>query len=330
MYTVRPGDNLSAIAQRHGVALAKLISANPQVTNPSLIFAGQSIRIPGDGFESSRPVVAQRAALQRGATGGAVSSMQRKLVAKGFMTSAQLATGPGIFGPRTEAAVRAFQSSRGLPITGVAGPQTLAALEGDGFAPSRPAARPVQAPVSNDRHVPDFDGSRPAHGVTNTRAWEPVHAPVQSNSSNRSRGRYDDVLNQFAVGVNLRYARRDGNTYCNIFVWDVTKAMGAEIPHWVNGNELDANGANSWLRNHGAAHGWVRVTASEAQASANHGKPAVASWNNPGGIGHIAMVRPGEINGNGPASAQAGGHNFNRGHIANGFGSRQPSYWVHA
>lgn len=325
MYTVRPGDNLSAIAQRHGVALAKLVAANPQVKNPSLIFAGQAINIPADGFEAQRPA-APRASLQRGATGPSVLSMQRKLAAKGFLTQAQLSTGPGIFGPRTEVAVRAFQTSRGLPSTGVAGPTTLAALNGDGFGP----ARPTPAPISNDRHVPDFDGSRPAPGVTNTRAWEPVNAPVQSNASNRSRGRYDDVLNQFAVGVNLRYARRDGNTYCNIFVWDATKAMGAELPHWVNGRELDANGMNAWLRNNGAANGWQRATAAEAQAAANRGQPSVASWNNPGGIGHIAMVRPGALTNDGPASAQAGSHNFNHGHIANGFGSRQPGYWVHA
>ena len=326
MYTVRPGDNLSAIAQRHGVALSKLITANPQVKNARLIFAGQALNIPSDGFEARRPVAQQRALLQRGATGPAVLMMQRKLAAKGFLTAGQLATGPGIFGPRTEAAVRAFQSSRNLPATGVAGLQTLAALEGDSFAPVR---APVPAP-SSDRHVPDFDGSRPAPGTTNTRAWEPVNAPVKSTPNDRSRGRYDDVLNQFAVGVNLRYARRDGNTYCNIYVWDATKAMGAEIPHWVNGRELDANGANSWLRSQGAAHGWRQATASEAQAAANRGQPSVASWNNPGGIGHIAMVRPGELTSDGPASAQAGGVNFNNRHIANGFGSRQPGYWVHA
>ncbi len=326
MYTIRPGDNLNAIARSHGVALARLISANPQVKNPSQIFAGQKLNIPGDGFEAPPSVAAPRATLQRGSTGNGVLSMQRKLAAKGFLTAAQLATGPGIYGPRTEAAVRAFQSSRGLPGTGVAGPQTLAALAGDGFGSVRPAA----APVANDRHVPDFDGTRPAPSVTNTRAWESVSAPVQSDASSRSRGRYDDVLNQFAVAANLRYAQRDGNTFCNIFSWDATKAMGAEIPHWVNGRELDANGTNAWLRNQGSAHGWSQATAGEAQAAANRGQPSVATWNNPGGIGHIAMVRPGELNDSGPASAQAGGINFNHGHIANGFGSRQPGYWVHA
>jgi len=46
-YTVQSGDTLSGIAQRHGVSLAQLLQANPQITNPSLIHPGQQITIPG-------------------------------------------------------------------------------------------------------------------------------------------------------------------------------------------------------------------------------------------------------------------------------------------
>lgn len=46
-YTVRPGDSLFLIAQRFGVPLPALIAANPQITNPNLIFPGQVICIPG-------------------------------------------------------------------------------------------------------------------------------------------------------------------------------------------------------------------------------------------------------------------------------------------
>lgn len=46
-YTVRSGDTLSGIAQRHGLSLSALLAANPQIGNPNLIHAGQQINIPG-------------------------------------------------------------------------------------------------------------------------------------------------------------------------------------------------------------------------------------------------------------------------------------------
>lgn len=45
-YTVVPGDNLSEIAARHGVSLSMLEDANPQISNPDLIFPGQEINLP--------------------------------------------------------------------------------------------------------------------------------------------------------------------------------------------------------------------------------------------------------------------------------------------
>lgn len=46
VYVVVAGDTLSEIALRHGVSLAALLAANPQITNPDLIFPGQQINIP--------------------------------------------------------------------------------------------------------------------------------------------------------------------------------------------------------------------------------------------------------------------------------------------
>ncbi|MFC8719768.1 GH25 family lysozyme [Kitasatospora sp. NPDC057198] len=45
-YVVRPGDNLSQIAQAHRVTLAALEQANPKISNPDLIFPGQEINLP--------------------------------------------------------------------------------------------------------------------------------------------------------------------------------------------------------------------------------------------------------------------------------------------
>lgn len=45
-YVVQPGDTLSRIARRFGVTLGALISANPQIADPDLIYPGQVINIP--------------------------------------------------------------------------------------------------------------------------------------------------------------------------------------------------------------------------------------------------------------------------------------------
>lgn len=66
--------------------------------------------------------------IQRGDTGGQVEQIQNQLVAAGFMTAKQQATGVGIFGPKTEGALKAFQKAKGLPDTGIFDPATSAAL----------------------------------------------------------------------------------------------------------------------------------------------------------------------------------------------------------
>lgn len=74
----------------------------------------------------SLPVPTAR--LQKGARGEQVKQLQNALVKLGFMTRAEMNTGPGIFGPRTDDALRDFQRSKGLTADGIYGPKTRAAL----------------------------------------------------------------------------------------------------------------------------------------------------------------------------------------------------------
>jgi peptidoglycan DL-endopeptidase CwlS len=46
-YVVQAGDTLGEIANRFGTTLNALLLANPQISDPSLIYPGQTIRIPG-------------------------------------------------------------------------------------------------------------------------------------------------------------------------------------------------------------------------------------------------------------------------------------------
>jgi hypothetical protein len=196
-----------------------------------------------------------------------------------------------------------------------------------------PATKPTKLGPTGD---PDrellYDGVAPAPETVETRRSYPTSPPITGTPSNRTRMRYDNVINQFAVGANPRYAHRINkkgrkSTYCNIFLWDVTRAMGCEIPHWVNkagepadvgknNNEMNANATHDWLHKHGSRYGWRRLTDSvEAQSLANGGHPAVVSYKKAGGIGHVAVIRPGEIGDKGNPMAQAGARNVNHTHL---------------
>jgi peptidoglycan hydrolase-like protein with peptidoglycan-binding domain len=88
------------------------IASKGPVTEPEL----PAVRLP-DQFESG-PQVKARPALLRGTTGLAVRKLQKTLHSLGFLSSEAMATGPGVFGPRTEQALKAFQDAQGLKPTG--------------------------------------------------------------------------------------------------------------------------------------------------------------------------------------------------------------------
>lgn len=69
--------------------------------------------------------------MKLGDKGEAVKSLQQALSDAGFTIAVD-----GIFGPQTEQYVKVFQKSKGLPVDGIAGLQTLAALR-------MPVAKPV-------------------------------------------------------------------------------------------------------------------------------------------------------------------------------------------
>jgi hypothetical protein len=170
----------------------------------------------------------------------------------------------------------------------------------------------------------------------------PVNAPIRSMPSARSRARLLEVIAQFDVEAAPRYrpvpTGRRPTTWCNIFVWDTTRALGAEIPHCVDGagrsvpvgqgKELTANGTLRWLETHGAADGWREADAAGAMRAAEAGAPAVAIWHNAFGPGHVGIVVPCENEG--VHIAQAGAVCFSRGPLAHGFGDRPVRFFVHA
>lgn len=97
---------------------------------------------------SATPVVtAPPAGLREGDKGPKVKQLQDALVKLRYMTAAQVATGPGVFGPKTEAAVKKFQADHKLPTTGYYGDLTHAALKkalGSGTGSKPPVEGPTK------------------------------------------------------------------------------------------------------------------------------------------------------------------------------------------
>lgn len=70
--------------------------------------------------------------LQQGAQGQDVSNLQNYLVQQGYLTPDQVATGPGVYGPQTTAAVAKLQKDLGIQAgsaAGMYGPQTQSAIQ---------------------------------------------------------------------------------------------------------------------------------------------------------------------------------------------------------
>lgn len=166
--------------------------------------------------------------------------------------------------------------------------------------------------------------------------------PLVSAPGARSPMRTLAVIEQFRVSAAARYApapRVDTpgtDTFCNIFLWDFTAAMGAEIPHWVdargepaapgNGNrETRANELVDRLQK--GAWGWRPCSQESAHAQATLGLPVVAGWKNGlGGPGHVAVVMPVE---GALRLAQAGAVCGERMTLVQCFGTRRVLFWWH-
>lgn len=89
------------------------------------------------------PVAAQAAIVMQGHRGPEVQELQEQLAELGFLVG----TPDGIFGPATKNALKEFQGAENLPVDGVAGPETLAALE-QVFVENGPAEAALQEMAS--------------------------------------------------------------------------------------------------------------------------------------------------------------------------------------
>jgi LysM domain len=115
-YLIHPGDTLSGIASNHGVSLASVEAANPQIKNPNLIYAGQTIKLPKGSSASHRShtssvhtsAYTHRAPSHRSSSGTTRSSSSGS---SGY-SSSSLSDIPGV--PQSFAACVAYRESTDL------------------------------------------------------------------------------------------------------------------------------------------------------------------------------------------------------------------------
>ena len=195
--------------------------------------------------------------------------------------------------------------------------------------------------------IPETTGT--GRAILPEEGWLQATPAIVSTMNYRDPRLYQAVVSQFSVETSARYQPRDGKTYCNIFMWDVTAAMGAEIPHYTDpetgepryrpNNEgaiaMNATRIDTWLQNHGRTYGWREVDAETAQRYANMGYPAVTTS---GSNGHVQVVVPSRDGGYDPVRgvtiAQAGGNLTSYTYITNTYSAAMlrdnVRYWVHA
>ena len=102
-------------------------------------------------------------ALEKGATGAAVQTLQSRLVTLRYMSQSDMNTGPGIFGPKTEASVRRFQQAEGLSVTGKVNQATHDRLQT--ASPREPSAGFIHPTTSTHVTSPYGMRTHPISGV---------------------------------------------------------------------------------------------------------------------------------------------------------------------
>ena len=227
---------------------------------------------------------AQGELIKIGAKGNDVTTIQEALIKAGYDLGSWGADGS--FGNATLNAVKAFQTANGLACDGIVGDLTWAALYPTIKLPEEIAIKKASN-LLNVRAVTDANTNSTKKeentNVTekNTKSygsldsasnqWLPVNPAVTSSPDNRTPESYSQVVDQFDVENSKRYdQQQDGKiTWCNIFAWDVTSAMGAEIPHWVysdgrpaepcaiGSHEMNANEVAKWLKEKGEKYGRI-------------------------------------------------------------------------
>jgi peptidoglycan hydrolase-like protein with peptidoglycan-binding domain len=120
-YIVKSGDTLGKISAHFGLTVEAIVKLNG-IKNPDLIRVGEVLKLksaPKPVAKPSKDVVPYPGhAIKKGSKGKDVERIQRAVGANP----------DGVYGPKTEAAVKAYQKRHGLAVDGIIGPKTWSVM----------------------------------------------------------------------------------------------------------------------------------------------------------------------------------------------------------
>jgi peptidoglycan hydrolase-like protein with peptidoglycan-binding domain len=189
--------------------------------------------------------------LRQGSKGSAVVQLQNLLRNKGYNIAAD-----GDFGPKTAAAVKQFQASKGLVADGIVGPKTWAALRGGGVSnPGTPAGGKqvtayVQGRPSTITVVPVGNGQYlRADAAQNFKAMQAAARNAGINltatSGFRSMEQQRILYQKYLNGTGNLAAKPGYSTHQNGISMDIGGVGGYNTK------------AFNWLKNNAAKYGFV-------------------------------------------------------------------------
>jgi hypothetical protein len=158
----------------------------------------------------------------------------------------------GKMGPVTRSAIKSFQKQKKIKVTGIVNSDTEKALGASLKKSPMELALPPDVPGKTITGKLCKSSKKCWDGP---RSFDIIDEDIPINgSANRTAANYKKIIEYFHVSTNddrhivenYRYMRTTNSTWCNIYVHDVTRAMYANIPHWVKNakgdyNEISAN-----------------------------------------------------------------------------------------
>ncbi|MEJ2707055.1 MAG: LysM peptidoglycan-binding domain-containing protein [Anaerolineales bacterium] len=124
VYVVQRGDTLSQIASRYHVSLSTLEQANPNISNPNLIFPGEQITVPESGEPQGQSEPGENQPLISVSPHSGVTGTQFQVTLSGFPANTPVALGFGNLGAASQVVATTQTDANGAAVEQMSVPST--------------------------------------------------------------------------------------------------------------------------------------------------------------------------------------------------------------